>query len=135
MSMGDYLETMTMAAIFGTGTFTEPATIDVALWVGDPTDTGAGGAEVTGTGYSRQSLATDGTDWTGSGGAWSNGVAITFGPSGGAWSTGSAITHFVLFAGGGNDELFVGALGTSRTVDASGITLEFAIGDLDVTLD
>jgi hypothetical protein len=131
----DYLETHLLNAVFGTGTFTEPANIYVSLHTADPTDAGSG-TEASGGGYARVSTATNGTDWTVTGNAATNGVAVTFPVSTGAISSGSALTHFGLWdASTAGNLLYAGALGTSRTVSAAGVTLSFAAGDIDVTED
>lgn len=85
------------------------------------------------TNYARQDEARNTTQWTVTGNTADNDNAITF-PTGGA--SGSTVTDFGLgsaSSAAGNLFLF-GALGSSLAV-SSGITPEFAVGALDITLD
>lgn len=104
----------------------------VSLWVGDPTDTGAGGAEASYTGYAREAVARTSGGWTVASGVASNTAAITFG----ACTVGSdTVTHFAIHtAVTGGDMLYNGSL-TSQLAITVGITPEIAIGDLTVTED
>jgi hypothetical protein len=85
------------------------------------------------TNYARQDEARNTTQWTVTGNTADNDNAIAF-PTGGA--TGSLVTHFGLGSAStaaGNLFLY-GALAASLQVN-SGITPEFAVGALDITLD
>jgi len=90
-------------------------------------------SEATYTGYGRKSVARSGAGWTVSGDTADNAAAITFDECTGSSNT---ITHFGIgsaeTAAGNLD--FYGALDSSLAV-STGITPEFAIGDLDVTAD
>jgi len=128
----DYLENALLDHIVGKTSFTMP-TAYVALCTAAPTDASTGSTivEANYTGYARKQTA--GSDWaTASGGATSNQAAITFD----ACTAGSStVTHFaVCNAATTGQVLFFGALSASLAVSA-GITPQFAIGALDVTLD
>lgn len=128
----------------GAGAAAGPSTLYVALWVGDPTDTATGGAEVTGTGYARVAVTSSLANWSGTQGAGtttastgtsgqsSNNNAITFGSPTSAWGT---ITHFALF-----DALTTGnmvasaALTASKTVNSGDPPPTFAAGALVVSI-
>lgn len=132
-SFGNYLENEILDHIFGctARNYTSPTNIFVALSTADPTDAGSGLAEPSGGAYAR--VSTDGDDWSvASGGALANATAITFPEATASWGT---ITHFALYdALTSGNMLGHGALTTSKAV-SSGDTIQFAIGDLDVTLD
>jgi len=129
-SFADYWEDEILDHIFNKGAYTAP-TIYVGLSTADPTDTGGGLAEPSGNGYTRVTTAAG--DWTvSSGGAISNANALTFPQATGSWGT---VSHFALFdASSGGNMLAHGSLGTPQAIVA-GNTPEFAVGDLDVTLD
>ena len=130
MSFSDYAEAKILDHITGKASFTMP-TAYVALFVGNPLDTGAGGAEVSGSNYSR--VATSASDWaSAASGATSNAVAITFPIASGSWGT---VDYFALYdASTAGNILAAGAL-TSGEAVGSGDVPSFAIGDLDITLD
>lgn len=129
-SFSNYAENKILDHIVGKASFTMP-TVYVALFVGDPTDAGTGGAEVSGTSYAR--VATSDTDWaSASGGAIANAAAITFPEAGGSWGT---VDYFALFdAESSGNMLAHGQLSVSKAI-TTGDTPSFAIGDLDITLD
>jgi len=133
MSFSNYLEVELLDQIVGKTDYTMP-TAYVALFVGDPLDTGAGGAEVSGVSYAR--VTTDGADWNAAAtGSISNAEDITFPEAGGSWGT---ITHFAIFdAASAGNMLASGALSSSKAV-GSGDTPKFAGGTpgaLVITLD
>jgi len=106
----------------------------ISLHTADPTETGSQTAsEATYTSYARVAVARTAGGWTVSGNNCSNTSAITFPACTGGSNT---ITHFGIgsaVSGAGN--LFMsGALDSSLAV-SSGITPEFAIGELDVDAD
>lgn len=132
-SFGNYLELEILDHIFGMGNrnYTPPSNIFVALSTADPTDDASGIAEPSGGAYARVSTAY--TDWdVAAAGALDNANAITFPEATASWGT---ITHFALYdALTGGNMLAHGSLTTSKSV-SSGDTIQFAAGDLDVTLD
>jgi hypothetical protein len=128
----DYLENKLLDHIVGKTSYSMP-TAYIALCTTAPTDASTGSTivEANYTGYARKS--TSGSDWeAASSGHTQNAGALTFG----ACSAGSStVTHFaVCDASSGGNMLFFGSLGSSLAV-STGITPEFAAGDLDVYLD
>lgn len=136
MSFSDYLEAAILNAIFGKasdlGTLSAAPTIYVALFTSAPAETGTGTATECDYGaYARVQTAS--TDWTSAtGGAIENANAITF-PE--ATSGNNTATHFALVdAPLYGNILAYGQLQSSVTISQN-ITPEFAIGDLNITLD
>ena len=130
MSFSNYLELKLLDEIVGKTAFTMP-TAYVALFVGDPLDTGAGGAEVSGNNYARVSTA--GGDWNAAAsGSIDNANAVTFPQASGSWGT---VDYFAIYdAASAGNLLASGALDTSKAV-GSGDTPEFAAAALAITLD
>jgi hypothetical protein len=129
-SFSDYWENEVLDHLFGKGNYTPP-TIYAGLSTADPGDDGAGLSEPSGNGYAR--VQTTEEDWNvAAGGLIDNGNAITFGAATGNWGT---LTHFALFdsAVAGN-MLAHGALAQAKAI-GSGDTVQFAGGDLHITLD
>lgn len=123
------LEDELLDHVLKTGAYGVPADIYVALWVGDPTDTGGGGAEVSGGSYARVICNT----WdAASARATENTGAVTFPEATGAWGT---VTHFAIFddVAAGNF-LAHGTLAASKVI-GTGDNAEFAAGDIDVSVD
>lgn len=122
----DYLENELLDHVTGKGSYTMP-TVYVALFTANPTDAG-GGTEAAYGSYAR--VTTSGATWAvASGGATSNAAAITF-PA--CTSGSSTVTGF-----GGYDNSSGGNLlwyGTCSLSVSTGITPEFAPGELDITL-
>lgn len=106
----------------------------ISLHTASPTETGDQTSNETAyTNYARVAVARSTAGWTVTGNTADNDAAITF-PTGGA--TGATLSDFGIGAAAsaaGNLWLY-GALNSNLAV-SSGITPEFAIGDLDVTLD
>jgi hypothetical protein len=129
-SFADYWENEILDHLFGKGSYTPP-TIYVGLSTADPGDDGTGLSEPSGNGYAR--VQTSASDWTtASGGSLDNANTIEFNEATGAWGT---VTHFGLFdAATAGNLLAHGSLSQSKTV-ASGDTVRFDAGDLDVNLD
>ena len=122
----DYLEDELLDHALGTGSFTAPSAVYVALFTAAPNDAG-GGTELSGDGYARQECAFDAA----SGGSASNTSDETFTASGGDWGT---ITHVGLFdASTSGNLLFHGALSASQVVNDGG-SLIFSAGSLTVSL-
>lgn len=114
-------------------TFTGAATLYVALCTAAPTDASTGSTitEATYTGYARKS--TTAADWgASSGGTKSNSAAITFAACTGGSST---VTHFAICDALTLGNVFCYGTLTSQLAVSNGITPEFAIGDLDISLD
>jgi hypothetical protein len=127
-ALSDYAEKLVLDWLMTTGSATRPTAWYVALYTAAPSDAG-GGTEVSGSGYARQTV-TFGAAAT-PGGTTDNTGAVTFTASGGAWGT---ITHIGLFdsVSGGN-LLSHGAMTASKTVN-DGDTLEFSVGNIDLSI-
>lgn len=132
-SFSDFLENELLDHVFGNAAYSAPSNTYVGLYTAAPTDAG-GGTEVSGNGYTRVTVANNATNWpAASGGAKSNGVAITFPTaSGGNWGTVVAVGIFDAATLG--NLLAWADLTTNKAVN-DGDTAEFAIGDIDITLD
>lgn len=132
MSASNFLEDEILDHILGNAAYTAPATVYISLHTGDPGETGA--SEVASSNnYSRASFTNNATNWpAASGGAKANGVAVTMPTPSGSWGT---VTHFGIWdAATTGNFLFGGALAVSKAIN-SGDTVQFGIGDIDVTAD
>jgi hypothetical protein len=132
MSKSDYLENEILDHVLGGSDYTRPATVYVALYTATPNDAG-GGTEASGGSYARAAVTNNATNWpAASGGAKSNGTAITFPTPTAGWGT---VTSFGIFdASTGGNLLYYGNLSANKTIDISD-TVSFAIGALDITED
>jgi hypothetical protein len=84
---------------------------------------------VSGNGYSRQAVTFDAASTPG--GTTSNTGAVSFTAAGGSWGT---ITHIGIHdALSSGNLLWHGSMTASKTI-ADGDTLEFAIGNIDLTI-
>lgn len=127
-ALSDYAEKLILDWLMTTGSATRPTNWYVALYTAAPSDAG-GGTEVSGSGYTRQSVAFDAA--TSGTGTTSNTGAVTFTAAGGSWGT---ISHIGIHdASTGGNLLWHGSLLASKTI-ADGDTLEFAIGNIDLTV-
>lgn len=121
----NYLENKIAGHVFGGAAYTAPATLYVALYTSAPNDAGAG-TEVSGGSYARQSMAFTVTADTAS-----NTANVEYPKATASWGT---VTHFaVLDAVTAGNMLCYGTLTASKTV-ASGDTLRFNAGELDITV-
>lgn len=111
------------------------ATQYLALFTGDPTETGSLAAEADYTGYARVAL-TKASAWTGTASPFTNAALIQFG----ACTAGTnAITHFAVVDTGparatAVNMMISGALSATLNVSA-GIQPQFAIGALSVSAE
>ena len=133
MSATNFLEDAILNVLRGTTFPAVPTNFYVALHTADPGESGAG-AEVAGGSYARVAMSPAAGTWdapAGSG-ATQNTGAITFPTPSGAWGV---VTHFANWdaASGGNCWIY-GALSASRS-PASGDTVRFVAGALDITVD
>jgi hypothetical protein len=127
-ALSDYAEKLLLDFLMTTGSATRPTDWYVALYTAAPNDAG-GGTEVSGSGYSRQSVAFDAA--TSGAGTTSNTGDVVFTAAGGSWGT---ITHIGIFdASTAGNLLWHGSLVASKTV-ADGDTLQFSTGNIDLTL-
>ena len=131
-ALSDHAENLLLNFLLTTGTATRPTNWYVALYTSAPNDasTGSsGGTEVSGNGYSRQSVSWDAA--SGTGGTTSNSGTVTFTASGGSFGT---VTHLAIAdASTGGNLLWHGAMTASKTV-ADGDSLQFAAGAIDLTI-
>lgn len=127
-ALSDYAEKLLLDWMMTTGSATRPTTWYVALYTAAPSDSG-GGTEVSGNGYARKSVTFSAA--SSPGGTTSNSGAVTFTASGGNWGV---ISHIGIFdnSSGGN-LLWHGSMTASKTIN-DGDTLEFAIGNIDLTI-
>lgn len=127
-ALSDYAEKLLLDWLMTNGSATRPTAWYVALYTAAPSDAG-GGTEVSGNGYSRQAVTFDAA--TSGAGTTSNTGAVTFTAAGGDWGT---ITHIGIHdASSGGNLLWHGTLTVSKTV-ADGDTLQFATGNIDLTM-
>ena len=122
----NYAENELTDHLLGTGAYTAPTNVYLALFTAAPSDSG-GGTEVTGNAYAREQT----TFGAASNGVASNTAALSFTAAGGNWGT---VTHVaVMDALTAGNMLVQRAITTQRTVN-DGETLEFAIGAVTFTL-
>ena len=140
--MSDYLENKIIDWLFRAQSFTPPATMYLALFTANPTDSG-GGTEVTGGSYARVSVTSALANWAGTQSAGSttastgtsgttslNGVA-TFVQATANWGT---ITGMAIFdASSAGNMLFWAPLNANQVVN-SGNTFSFAAGATGLTV-
>lgn len=127
-ALSDYAEKLLLDWLMTTGSATRPTAWYVALYTAAPSDSG-GGTEVSGNGYTRQAVTFDAASTPG--GTTSNTGAVTFTAAGGSWGS---ISHIGLHdASTSGNLLWHGAMTAAKTI-ADGDTLEFAIGNIDLTL-
>lgn len=127
-ALSDYSEKLILDWLMTTGSATRPTAWYIALYTAAPSDSG-GGTEVSGSGYSRQSASFSAA--SSPGGTTSNSNTISFTASGGSWGT---VTHIGIFDNStGGNLIWHGGLTASKIV-GDGDTLEFAIGNIDLTV-
>ena len=127
-ALSDHAEALLLDWLMTNGSATRPTAWYVALYTVAPSDSG-GGTEVSGNNYARQAVTFAAA--TSPGGTTSNTGAVTFTASGGNWGT---ITHIGIHdAVSGGNLLWHGAMTASKIVN-DGDTLEFSIGNIDLTI-
>src|SRR3990167_6609668 len=137
----DYAENKLIDHLFRAATFTKPTTLYIALFTAAPTDAG-GGTEVTGGSYARQALNPSDTNWyatqggttgasSGTGGATSNALEVSFQQATANWGT--IVAAAIFDASTSGNMLFWGNLASSKIIN-SGDQFRIAAGDFDVTL-
>jgi hypothetical protein len=127
-ALSNYAEKLLLDWSMTTGSATRPTAWYVALYTAAPSDSG-GGTEVSTGGYARQSVTFDAA--SSPGGTTSNNNTVSFTASGASYGTVSHIGIFDNVSGG--NLLWHGSMTASKTV-ADGDTLEFSIGNIDLTL-
>ena len=122
-TLSDYTENKAADHILGTGAWTMPAAVSLALFTTNPNfETGAGGTEATGGSYARKALAFTAA----SGGATGNTAAKV-------WTVGTDLAAGTYTGWGVYDAATVGnllfgdAFSANRTVATTGDTITFAI--------
>lgn len=133
-SKSDYLENAILDLVLGDGgSFTHLATVYVSLFTATPSDSG-GGTEVSGGSYARVAVTNNATNFPdASGGAKSNGTAITFPTPSANWGT--VVAFGIHDASTAGNLLYWGAISPNKTVNNGDPAPSFAAGDLDVTED
>ena len=127
-ALSNYAEKLLLDWMMTTGSATRPTAWYVALFTAAPSDSG-GGTEVTGSGYSRQSVTFDAAATPG--GTTSNNNLVSFTASGGDFGT---VSHIGIFdASTSGNLLWHGAMTASKSV-SDGETLEFSVGNIDLVL-
>ena len=127
-ALSDHSEALLLDWLMTTGSATRPTAWYVALYTAAPSDSG-GGTEVSGSGYTRQSVTFDAA--TSPGGTTSNSGDVSFTAAGGNWGT---ITHIGIFdASSAGNLLWHGAMTASKVVN-DGDTLQFSAGNIDLTI-
>lgn len=129
----DFLENELLDHVLGAAAYTAPATVYVGIFTAAPTDAG-GGTEVTGGSYARVAVTNDSTNWpAASGGAKSNGTAITFPSPSANW--GVVVAFGIFDAASAGNLLYWGLISPNKTVNNGDPAPSFAVGALDVTED
>jgi hypothetical protein len=127
-ALSDHAEALLLDWLMTSGSATRPTAWYVALYTTAPSDSG-GGTEVSGSGYAREAVTFAAA--TSPGGTTSNSGAVSFTASGGDWGS---ITHIGIHdALSGGNLLWHGAMTAAKTVN-DGDTLEFSIGNIDLTI-
>lgn len=140
-ALSDFLENKLVDQLFRGQSAPTTSTLHVGLLTAAPSDSG-GGTEVSGNNYGRVAVTSSLANWSGTqgsgtttassgtGGATSNNVAITFPTPSGNWGT---VSHFAVYdAATGGNLLFYGALTISKTINEND-TVSFPAGSLVVT--
>jgi len=128
-ALSDVAEKLLLDWLMTTGTATRPTAWYVALYTLAPSDSG-GGTDVSGGGYARQSVTFDAAATPG--GTTSNNNVVQFTASGANYGT---VTHIGIHSAssGSGNLLWHGAMTASRVVN-DGDTLEFSVGNIDLTI-
>jgi len=126
MSFSNYLETEMLDHVFGGNAYTAPSTLYLSLHTANPDEDGSG-AEVSGGGYARQSMA-----MTVTGNTASNDSAVEYPTATANYGT---VTHVGVYdASTSGNLLCYASLTSSKTIE-TGDVFRVPAGDLDITLD
>jgi hypothetical protein len=129
-ALSNYLEEKIVEHFLRNSAVASPATVYLALFTSDPTETGSG-TEASYVNYARQPAAWTALDGNGQ---TKNTTTVTF-PANGNASASVVVTHAALFdAATGGNMLLHGALASSKTLQV-GDVLSFAPNALTLTLD
>lgn len=144
-AMSDYLENKLIDFVFRGQPFTPSATLYIALFTTADNDAGTARAEVSGGSYARVAVTSSLANWAGTqgsgttvasagtGGTTSNNVAITFPAPTAGWGT--IVGMGIFDAATGGNELWYGALTTSKTVNSGDAAPSFTAGSLSIQID
>lgn len=140
-AMSDFLENKIIDQLFRGQTAPTTTTLHVGLLTSAPSDSG-GGTEVSGGSYARVAVTSSLANWagtqaagsvvasSGTGGATSNNVAISFPTPTATWGT---VTHFGIYdAATGGNLLFWGSLTINKTINQAD-TVTFPAASLSIT--
>jgi len=126
MSFSNYLETKVLDHVFGGTAYTAPSTLYVALFTSDPSD-GDSGTEVSGGGYTRQTVT-----FTTTGATTSNDSAVEYATATANYGT---VSHIGIYDASSAGNLLAHASLTSSKTIETGDVFRIPAGDLDITLD
>ena len=124
--ISNYAEEAIVKHMLSSLAWTMPTSVLAALWIGNPTDTGAGGTEASGNGYARTTIT---GGWTVTVGQAQNTDPIVFPACTGSW--GGTIDYMQIFDQLGNPLCWTD-LGDPKT-PSNGDTVQFAA--LAITVD
>lgn len=128
-AFSDYLENAICNWLRGTAMPSAPASLFVALFNGDPTDTGTGGTEVTATIRTAGRVA--GPFGAPADGVIKNSAVVSFGAAAGS----ATVSHFALYdAASGGNMLVRGALSGGAQSIGANTNVSFPIDSLTVTV-
>ncbi len=109
-----------------------PADLEIALHTGNPDEAGdQTTSEATYTGYTRITVARNGTGWTRTGSTIANAASIAFPQNTGAAQT---VTHWSAGIVGSNAGRYYGTLNSSLNIDTN-VTPDFPAGQLTISED
>ena len=126
MAASEYLDNALLNATLTNTSYTSPATVYAALYSVAPTKT-TSGTELSGDGYSRQSVA-----FSVASGTATSTADVTFGAATATWLT--AVAWAILDDSTGGNILYYSSLSPTQTV-LNGNTLTIATGDITITMD
>jgi hypothetical protein len=135
-TFSDFLENELLDHVFAAASYSPPATHYIGLWtsaLSDSSDSLSAG-EVSGGSYARVAVTANATNWpAAAAGAIANGVQFNFPTATGSWGT---VTYGGIFdvASGAGNMLAWFDLTASKTI-GSGDDSNFAVGDIDITLN
>ena len=139
--LSNYLKDLTLNLLFRDGTFTQPPTLYVALFSTLPNDAGAGGVELSGTGYARAGIATTAAAWsapaagTGTQRVIDNVGVVDFGNAGSDWApSATPAVGFGIFDAASGGNYWGGTLLPATKIIQSGDPVRFNAGALDAIL-
>ena len=137
----NYLKDLALNVLFRDTTFSQPANLYVALFSTMPSDAGAGGVELSGTGYARVAIPTTAAAWsapaagTGTQRVIDNVGVVDFGTAGSDWApSGTPCVGFGLYDASSGGNYWGGNSFASSKIIQSGDPVRFNAGALDAIL-